>query len=168
MITSNRRTKLFKKLESKKFREAFIEETINENIPFQIKALREQNQLTQKDFERKSGMKQTQISRLENPNYSSFTLATLKKIASIYDVGLIVRFVSMGDLISLDSEPLEVLSYKDDPYFKGVEKEKTATSIDKVDATICTVDLSTALANVQIPDIAFSEEDSSYSYAVAA
>ncbi len=140
MIINRRKKKLIEKLKHKEYRDAFVEENINVGIPFQIKALREQRELTQKDFEELSGMKQALISRLENPDYSGFTLATLKKIASVYDIGLIVRFVPISDLVkwdlNLNSESLKALSYKEDPYFKEIEtsinaEHKQYISIDK-------------------------------------
>lgn len=132
-LYDRRKKKIIEELKDREYRNAFVEESINIGIPFQIKALREQRKLKQKDFEKLSGMKQALISRLENPDYSGFTLATLKKIASVYDVGLIVRFVPISDLVkwelNLDSESLKALSYKDDPYFK--EKKKPASDSEQ-------------------------------------
>ena len=117
-------------LKDQEYREAFVSEHIDTGIPFQIRALREQRNLTQKKFEKLSGMKQAAISRLENPDYSGFTLSTLKKIASIYDIGLMVRFVPISDLVewelNLDSESLKAVSYEDDPYFKETEESTTS------------------------------------------
>jgi transcriptional regulator with XRE-family HTH domain len=42
---------------------------------------------------------QNQIYRLENAATSKPTISTLKKIAAIFDVGLIVRFVPFGEMI---------------------------------------------------------------------
>jgi transcriptional regulator with XRE-family HTH domain len=47
----------------------------------------------------KLGMNQNAISRLENPYYGKATLTTLKRIASAYDVGLLVEFVPFSRLI---------------------------------------------------------------------
>ena len=38
------------------------------------------------------------ISRLEDPNYGRYSLKTLKRLARAFDVGLLVRFVSFGEL----------------------------------------------------------------------
>jgi transcriptional regulator with XRE-family HTH domain len=120
------------KLKNKEYRDAFVSEHIDTGIPFQIRALRKQRKLNQKKFENKYGIQQALISRWENPNYSGFTLSTLKKIASLLDIGLIVRFVPISDLVewelNLNTESLRALSFKDDPYFKEQEKETTVTS----------------------------------------
>jgi len=44
-------------------------------------------------------MNQNAISRLENPYYGKSTLTTLKRIASAYDVGLLVEFVPFSRLV---------------------------------------------------------------------
>lgn len=127
MIINRRKKKLIEKLKDKEHRDAFVEESINVGIPFQIKALREQRGWTQKDFEKHSGMKQALISRWENPNYSKFSLSTLKKIASIFDIGLIIRFVPISDLVkwelNLNTESLKAFSFDEDTYFKEEPEE---------------------------------------------
>ncbi len=85
-------------------------------------------------------MKQEQISRLEDPNYSKFTLTTLKKLASAFDVGLMVRFVPISDLakweLELTSESLEAVSFDDDVYFedKPDSTQSVLTSLPRATA----------------------------------
>lgn len=128
MTTKNRKKHLTEKLASKKYRDAFVTSYIDQGIPFQIKALREQRDWTQEQLAEYSRMAQTRISLLENPNNKGITLKTLKALASAFDVGLIVRFVPYGDIVhwdlALSSESLRVPSFKDDPYFKE-EDEST-------------------------------------------
>ena len=104
---------------SKQHRNAFVAAHIKEGLCFQIRALRKQRQWTQKTLGRKAGFNQSKISDFENPNYSSaLHLDTLKKLASAFEVALIVRFVSFGELIEWSSElrpgALEVPSFADD------------------------------------------------------
>lgn len=110
------------------YREAFVSEHIDTGIPFQLKALRNQRDWTQKDFEKHSGVKQAEMSRYENVNYAKFTLSTLKKLASAFDIGIMVRFVSFSELVehelNLSPESLEAASYEDDPYFKDDPEEE--------------------------------------------
>lgn len=117
---NKKRAKLFDELDDKEYREAFVEENINIGIPFQIKALRKQRNWTQKDLAERSGMNQARISLLENL-YESFSLTTLKKFASAFDVGLIVRFSPISEIVdwqlNLSSDSLEVPSYDEDEYF---------------------------------------------------
>lgn len=121
-IMNNQKERLLEQLKDKKYREAFVSEIIDTGIPFQIRALRKQRKLSQKEMSEKIGMKQERISVLEDPNYGKLTLSTLKKIASSLDIGLLVKFVPISDLVkwelNISSESLKALSYDDDPYFK--------------------------------------------------
>lgn len=105
---------------SKEHRDAFVASHIKEGLPFQIRALRKQRKWTQKDLGKKARFNQSKVSDFENPNYSSdLNLDTVKRLASAFDVALIVRFVSFGDLIGWTSDlvpgSLDVPSFDDDP-----------------------------------------------------
>jgi transcriptional regulator with XRE-family HTH domain len=114
--------KLLSNLKDKEYRTAFISSHINNGIPFQIRTMRNNRNLTQEELAVLTNMKQAAICRLENPNYGNFTLKTLKEVASAFDVALIVKFVPFSELVkwdlNLSSESLDVISYKDDPFFK--------------------------------------------------
>ena len=71
-------------------RTRFVDSHVNKTIAFQIRSLR--GDLSQEQAVEKLGMNQNAISRLENPYYGKSTLTTLKRIASAYDVGLLVEF----------------------------------------------------------------------------
>ena len=122
ILFNKRRDKLINELKDKEYRDAFVSEHIATGLPFQIKALREQREWSQKDLGKKAGMHQERISVLEDPNYAKFSIATLKKIASAFDVGLVVRFVPFGELaeweLNLSSDSLKVPSFDDEQYFK--------------------------------------------------
>ncbi len=126
---------LKKRLKNKKQRDSFVSAYTDETIPFQIRALREQHdrQWTQKELASRTGMKQERISAIENPNYCSYSLRTLKQLSSALDVALVVRFVSFGELaewkLNLSSKSLEVPSFDKDPYFLK-EREEEATISD--------------------------------------
>jgi transcriptional regulator with XRE-family HTH domain len=51
-------------------------------------------------MEKRTGIKQQAISRLENPYYGKATLTTLKKIADACDVALLVEFVPFSQLVN--------------------------------------------------------------------
>ena len=115
--------KLLEDFKVKRYRDAFVSTLIDTGIPFQIKTLREQrNEMSQKELGELAGMKQEAISRLENPDYGKLNLNTLKRIASAFDVGLIVRFAPLSELVkwelNLTSESLKAVSYDEDLYFK--------------------------------------------------
>jgi transcriptional regulator with XRE-family HTH domain len=66
----------------------------------QIQALREHRDWTQEQLGTAAeGMKQTQVSRLENPDYSGGTIKSLKRLANAFDLGLIVRFVKFSEFL---------------------------------------------------------------------
>jgi transcriptional regulator with XRE-family HTH domain len=125
MNSINKRKKwLMQQLKSKEFRDEYVSSGVDVGVSFQIRALREQQKpksWTQKDLAIKSNMQQERISALENPSHSP-TLATLKKIANAFDVGLVVRFVPFSDLlkwdINLSSQSLYVPTFEEDEYFR--------------------------------------------------
>ncbi len=117
-----RREKLIARLKDKEHRDAFVSAHIQVGIPFQIRALREQRGWSQKDLANQAGVSQVWISRIENPNYSGFSLKTLLKLASSFEIGLIIRFVPISNLVNwelaLSHEKLGAVSFEEDPYFK--------------------------------------------------
>lgn len=139
---NKRKEKLLEELKSKEYRDAFVSELIDTGIPFQIRELRKQRNWTQKDLSEKSGMAQERISVLEDPNYAKLTLNTLKRLASAFDIGILVRFVPISDLVkwelSLSPDSLKALSYNEDQYFK-----ETQESLTTADSTKYPVKLST-------------------------
>jgi len=80
-------------------RKRFVESNISKGIAYQIRAMRENNGLTQEELAKKVGMNQNAIHRLENPNYGKPTITTLKRVAAAFDVALIVRFVPYSQLV---------------------------------------------------------------------
>lgn len=88
-----------KDLFNKEYRHAFVEESVKTGIAFQARALRLSKGWSQKELGEKAGKPQNVISRLEDPDYGSFTIRTLLDLASAFDVALLVRFVSFGQLL---------------------------------------------------------------------
>jgi transcriptional regulator with XRE-family HTH domain len=131
--TSNYKEELLLNLKDKEYRKAFVSSHINNGIAFQIRTMR--GDLTQEELGKLAGMKQEAICRLENPNYGSFTLKTLKEIAAAFNVALMVRFVPFSELVkwdlNLSAESLEVPSFDQDPYFKETIDEKIADNLLK-------------------------------------
>jgi len=129
----NTKTQLISKLKNRKYRDAFVATYIDQGIPFQIRALREQRDWSQEVLAREAGMKQEVISRLENPNNKSLTLKTLKQLAVGFDVGLIVRFVPISSIVewvhNLPNTSLEVLSFDEESYFQEIEEDKSGSTV---------------------------------------
>src|SRR5690349_8707242 len=105
----------------KDYRHGYVDEFLNAYIATQIKVLREQRNLTQQQLAELAGMKQERISVLENVNYSSWSISTLRRIAEAYDLTLNVSFEDFGkrlrDIDRFGRESLERFSFDEDPVF---------------------------------------------------
>ena len=90
--------------QNKEYRTAFVDAMIRTGIAFQIKALRKREPWSQKELGENVNTPQNVISRYENPDYGGFTLKTLQRLASAFDVALIVKFATFGELIRLTED----------------------------------------------------------------
>ena len=88
----------------KKARDKLNVDQMEQTFALQIRANRLARGWTQKELAERSGMKQSGIARLERGGRPD--LRTLKKVASAFDVALVVRFVPFSSLASppFDSE----------------------------------------------------------------
>lgn len=136
MSTNIVRNDLLANLEDKEYRELFVAEHINRTVSFQIRATREAQDMKQAELGEKVGMAQGRISLLEDANYGSLTINTLKRIANALDVALIVRFVPFTQLTTwvageaqiipgLSSEALAVPEFKVDVALVRSRAEET-------------------------------------------
>lgn len=109
---------LWRKFSDKGYRDAFVSSHVSSNIANQVSTLRESKGWTQQQLADAAGMKQSRISVLEDPENTSATLETLKRIASAFDLALAVRFVPYSDIVrwSVDPSESEICprSFKDD------------------------------------------------------
>lgn len=112
---------LRKEFHDKQYRTIYADESLNTYIATQIKALREQNGWTQKRLAEEADMVQPRIAVMEDINYSSWSLNTLRRLAAAFDLRLSVRFETFSSLIrELDGfkrESLERAAFKDDQWF---------------------------------------------------
>lgn len=84
---------LKEKLKNKEFKKAFDEEGVYAEVAIQIARLRVQKRLSQKRLAHLLHTSQQTISRLEDPDNSSYSLRTLIKLAHILGKKLKVQFV---------------------------------------------------------------------------
>ena len=82
----------FERIEDKKRRNKYLANQIKLGLSFQLRALRKDRNLTQKDLADLLGTQQTVISRIENHNASKLSIPTILKMAEVFDVGVVVRF----------------------------------------------------------------------------
>lgn len=116
---STRRQQVAMSLRDKEYRDAFVSEHIDNAVAFQVRAMREARQWSQKDLGRRAGMAQERVSVLEDPDYGRMSLSTLKRLASALDVALVVRFAPFSELVDwavdVSPEALAVPDFEHDP-----------------------------------------------------
>jgi transcriptional regulator with XRE-family HTH domain len=109
---------LLEKLTDKEYRDAFVSEEIDVGLPMQLRSMRESRGWKQQYVAEKTGTKQPRFSLMETAGYGNFSLNTLKKLASIFDVGLIVSFVPWGEMIdfieAMSSGRLNAIGFGDE------------------------------------------------------
>jgi len=130
--TATSRRKLIAELRDKEFRDEYVSAHIATGLAHQIRILREQRGWSQRKLAEKVGTKQNVVSRWENPNYGKLTIETVSKLASAFDVALLVRFVSFSRLLTettdLSPSALRATGFADDVYLaEGSADIKTVT-----------------------------------------
>lgn len=90
---------LWKRLSNKDYRDAFMSAKIDADLAGQIYALREQQSLTQEELGHRALMAQSRIAKLEG-SCEGVSVATLKRLAAAFDVGLQIKFVPFSDIIT--------------------------------------------------------------------
>jgi len=96
---TNTNSKMFHKLKDKEYRKLFISGQIKNGLAFQIRALRQSQEMSQKDLAALTGTKQSVISRIENKVSSNLSINTLLNFANAFDVALVVRFEPINKLM---------------------------------------------------------------------
>lgn len=82
-------------LKQKAFRDAFINRAVRESVAAQVRALRQQHGLSRLAFAQRVGIHGMTVFRLERPSLNGFTRTdTLLRIASAFDVALMIKFVA--------------------------------------------------------------------------
>ena len=121
MSISSTKRSILESLRDREFRQAFNLENVYTTICFQLRALREQRELSQRELGRAVDppMAQERISILEDPNAETKpTLNTLLRLADSMDVGLEVRFVPFSTVLDrsvrTDFRELRVSSFVDE------------------------------------------------------
>ena len=94
--------------EDKLFRKRFFQRQAQDETAMSIRSLREKRKLRQIDLAKKSKMKQSAISRIEQSDYSSWSFTTLLRVADALDARLHVTLEPAETVISL-YEPQETV-----------------------------------------------------------
>lgn len=114
MSTQAINSNLLARLKDKKYRDTFIASQINRIIPFQIRALRAaRDNMTQEELAERAETTQSVISRIQNKGAANLNIKSLLKLASAFDVALVVRFEPIDRFIDwVDDLSPEVMSPK--------------------------------------------------------
>jgi len=114
--------KLRPEFQDKEYRHAYAEECLNAMIAAQIKTLREQRGMTQKQLAAATGMGQPRIPLLEDASYENWTVNTLKRFAKAFDVALSVEFDTFSSFLTnfenLSRASLQRPTFADDAQFQ--------------------------------------------------
>jgi transcriptional regulator with XRE-family HTH domain len=118
---SELRGNLREEFHDKEYRHAYADESLNAFIATQIKVLREQRELTQRQLAEQTGMAQPRIAVLEDANYSSWSISTLRRLAEAFDLRLSVKFETFSSLIpeieTMSEKALQRDSFEQDGWF---------------------------------------------------
>lgn len=110
-----------REFQDKETRHIYAENFLNTYIATQLKVLREDREWTQQHLAEETGMKQERISVLEDVNYDSWTIKTLKRFAKAFDLRLSIKFESFGSFLTdydnFNREYLKRPSFDKDPAF---------------------------------------------------
>ena len=116
--TASIRAELWEKMRKKPYRDNFVAAHLSANIAAQIQAIREARGWKKKELAEKTGMAPARISVMENPSYEKYALSTLRRLASTFDVALIVRFAPFSELVDwvahLSPERMAVSNFEAD------------------------------------------------------
>jgi transcriptional regulator with XRE-family HTH domain len=125
---------LKEELKDKEFEKAYYEGIEKARIALEIIYFREKKGLTQSDLAKKIGTSQSAVARLEDPDYKSYSINTLRKIADALGLELVVSFREKGTEI-YKKEPIKVFyvdsrpkdyKFKHYPWITKINKEMVA------------------------------------------
>jgi hypothetical protein len=98
----NERSQLISRLQvDAKYRAAYIRSKLDILIPSQIRALRGES--TQKELGIAVDMKQSHISAMETPGSVNFNLEALVRLASVFKLGMMVKFVPFSEMLAWEN-----------------------------------------------------------------
>jgi transcriptional regulator with XRE-family HTH domain len=122
-----------RELKDEDSRYAYADAVTNAFLTGQIKALREERNLTQEQLADLVGTQQSGISRWLNSGFSTCKVDTLRKFARAYGVRLRISFEPFGtlptDVRGFTKERLAPRKFEDDPAFKEPPKEEIFESV---------------------------------------
>jgi hypothetical protein len=104
-VDSHRLVRLAEKMHDKEYRDGYVAAHTRQVLAKQMREFR--GDTSQIDFAATLDKRQTMVSRLENPNYTGWTLNTLFEVASKLNVAVFVRFVDFSTFLKYSGEQSE-------------------------------------------------------------
>ncbi|MFM0115658.1 helix-turn-helix transcriptional regulator [Paraburkholderia nemoris] len=106
-----------RKLRKRSYRAAYARQKVEQGLAFQLRELRLERGMTQAELAAQLGLRgQSAIARLEDPAYGKMSLQTLMKLAEVFDVALLTKFVPFSKFLAethdVRPEALRVLSFE--------------------------------------------------------
>jgi len=131
-------------MRNKEYRDSFVAANISNTISVQIHTMREGRKWTQTELASRCDMRQSRISALEDPECENVEIATLRRVASAFDVALIVRFAPFSQVArlstSLKSSDFNVADYSADSLSEAKVKREPITQRYYIRAEVTALD----------------------------
>jgi len=98
-------------------RQAYMVASVEQDIAWQVRINRERRGWTQAKLAKLIGTRQSAIARIEDPSYGKHSLATLTKVAEVFQCALMLRLVDFDkfttETADLSEDSLYVEPYED-------------------------------------------------------
>ena len=124
------------KLEKKSYRDGYVQAQKAVGLAFQISALRKSKRWTEEELADRCGWSKDRQIEIETVGGDEFTWETLQALASAFDIGIIVKFASFGEMIeeedSFDPNTFDVLSFNEDGLGQTKPKRLKSAQVDSV------------------------------------
>ena len=162
------RSQLISKLKTEqKSRAAYIKAKLGVLVPSQIRALRlKSNMPRQQDLAEAAHMQQSRISMFETPGSANVTLDTLARLAAVFKVGLLVKFVPFSETLrwenAFSQDEFNVIRLDEDVDFIAPTKSRFEQAL-LGEATTITDKQYLSRTTTQIGEELFGKAESSHS-----
>jgi transcriptional regulator with XRE-family HTH domain len=134
-MSLNSKYKLHAKLKNKAYRDAFVSARISQTLALQARVLRQRAGLSQQELAEKLGTSQNGVFRLESPRYGKHNISTLARVASYFDVGLVVRFAPLSEIVDwtlgLNPESIDIPDFSHDRGFLQPEEGVVSAATER-------------------------------------
>jgi transcriptional regulator with XRE-family HTH domain len=124
--------RLWAKFKSRSFRESYVESHLSTNVANQIATMREARGWTQAELAARAGLKQSQISALENPSQRTPSAKMMLKVARALDVAVAARFVRYSEIacwaVDPDQDKIDVTPFLSDDISRSLSLKVDVTT----------------------------------------